>query len=239
MLLPIARSAYAHDVALWVAGGDQTAFASALAMHESDSWTGRHTGGIDESLATFDRNEWWIARLLARQGHNVIALPTRHLVGLRSPDAAVSGLLVEFKTYTGLIPRQLLCKVGKAWPQADRVVVGVDAPWDSSEVRRVFRAAVGSARRRGMRAVMFLGYGYQFEWGDWNACFTTSATTRCSGVYAAASGALPNAERRRYPSAADRDESTARAVAGVDVIEDRVELRQVGDHAGGRVPAAR
>lgn len=170
MLLPIARSAYAHDVALWVAGGDQTAFTSALAMHETDSWAGRHTGGVDESVATFDRHERWIAQLLARQGHNVIALPTRHLAGLRAPDAAVSGLLVEFKTYTGRNPRQLLCRVAKAWPQADRVVVGIDALWDAAVVRSVFRVATVSSRRRGMRAVMFIGDDFQLEWGDWNAC---------------------------------------------------------------------
>lgn len=91
-MLPIADSPYAHDVALWVAGGDQTAFIDALAAHETASWTGGCTGYVDESLATFDHQEHWIARCLARQGHNVIALPSRPLAGLRSPDAAVSGL---------------------------------------------------------------------------------------------------------------------------------------------------
>ncbi|OMC13218.1 hypothetical protein A5735_12715 [Mycolicibacter heraklionensis] len=182
MLLPIARSAYAHDVALWASGGDQTAFTSALAMHETDSWKGRHTGGVDESVAAFDEHERWIALHLARQGHNVIALPTRHLAGLRSPDAAVSGLLVEFKTYTGRNPRQLLCRVGKALPQADRVVVGVDAPWDSEILRSVFRAATALAHRRGMRAVMFIGNGFQLEWGDWNGLLTSSATTQHPGA---------------------------------------------------------
>ncbi|MCV7084391.1 hypothetical protein [Mycolicibacter hiberniae] len=188
-MLPIARSAYAHDVELWVDGGDQTAFTSALAMHETDSWAGRHTGDVDESVATFDEHEWWIARLLARQGHNVIALPTRHLAGLRSPDAAVSGLLTEFKTYTGRNPRQLLSRVPKAWPQADRVVVGVDAPWDSAMLRSVFHAATASARRRGMRAVMFVGDGFQLEWGDWNGCLASSATTEHPGGIAAATAA--------------------------------------------------
>jgi hypothetical protein len=176
-MLPIARSNHAHDVALWVAGGDQTAFTSALAAHEMALWTGGHTGGVDESLATFDHQEWWIARCLARQGHNVIALPTRHLAGLRSPDAAVSGLLVEFKTYTGVDPRQLLSRVGHARPQADRVVVGVEAQWDPVMVRSVFRVAIDSARRRRMPAVMFIGDDFQFEWGDWNACVTPSAST--------------------------------------------------------------
>lgn len=198
MLLPIARSAYAHDVELWVAGGDQTAFTSALAMHETDSWAGRHTGDVDESLATFDEQEWWIARLLARQGHNVIALPTRHLAGLRSPDAAVSGLLTEFKTYTGANPRQLLSRVPKAWPQADRVVVGVDAPWDPTLVRSVFHAAIKSARHRGMRAVMFIGDGFQLEWGDWNGRLPSSAAAESPGQLAAAQGACyggPDASR--------------------------------------------
>jgi hypothetical protein len=176
-MLPIARSPYAHDVALWVAGGDQTALTSALAAHENALWTGGHTGGVDESLATFDYQEWWIARHLARQGHNVIALPTRHLSGLRSPDAAVGGLLVEFKTYTGLDPRQLLIRVGQARPQADRVVVGVEAQWDSEMVRSVFRVAIDSARRRAMRAVTFVGDDFQLEWGDWNACLTPSSST--------------------------------------------------------------
>lgn len=186
VLLPIARSVYAHDVELWVAGGGQTAFTSALAMHEAYSWAGRHTGDVDESVATFDEYEWWIARLLARQGHNVIALPTRHLAGLRSPDAAVGGLLTEFKTYTGRNPRQLLCRVGRALPQADRVVVGVDAPWDSVMLRSVFRAATASAHRRRMRAVMFIGDDFQLEWGDWNGCLTSSATPEHSGDYAEA-----------------------------------------------------
>lgn len=176
-MLPIADSQYASDVALWVAGGDQTDFASGLAAHENASWTGGHTGYVDESLATFDHQEHWIARCLARQGHNVIALPSRPLTGLRSPDAAVGGLLVEFKTYTGVDPRQLLCRVGHARPQADRVVVGAEASWDTTLVREVFEVAIGSARRRGMRAVMFIGDGFQFEWGDWNAHFTPSANT--------------------------------------------------------------
>lgn len=181
MLLPLARSAYVHDVDLWVAGGDQTAFTTALAMHEADSWAGRHTGDVDESLAAFDEQEWWIARLLARQGHNVVALPTRHLAGLRSPDAAVSGLLTEFKTYTGHNPRQLLCRVGQALPQADRVVVGVDSPWESAMLRSVFRAAVASAHRRGIRAVMFIGDGVQLEWGDWNGFLASSAAAEAQG----------------------------------------------------------
>jgi hypothetical protein len=175
-MLPIAHSPYARDVAAWVAGGDQTAFTAALAAHEDSSWTSGHTGSVDESLATFDWQEWWIARSLARQGHNVIALPTRHLAGLRSPDAAVGGLLVEFKTYTGLDPRQLLCRVGHARPQADRVVVGAEASWDTAMVRSVFRVAIRSARRRSMRAVMFIGDGFQFEWGDWNASLTQYAS---------------------------------------------------------------
>lgn len=176
-MLPIARSPYARDVASWVAGGDQTAFTSALASHENSSWTGGCTGGVDESLATFDHQERWIARCLALQGHNVIALPTRHLAGLRSPDAVVSGLLVEFKTYTGLDPRQLLCRVGHARLQADRVVVGVEAQWDPAMVCSVFQAAIKSARRRGMPAVMFIGGNFQFEWGDWNAGFAASVVT--------------------------------------------------------------
>ena len=162
---------------MWVAGGDQQTFASALAAHENASWTGGYTGCVDESLATFDHQEYWIARCLALQGHNVIALPTRHLAGLRSPDAAVGGLLVEFKTYTGLDPRRLLCRVGHARSQADRVVVAVEAQWNPALVRGVFRVAIDSARRRDMRAVIFIGDDFQFEWGDWNGCFTASAST--------------------------------------------------------------
>jgi hypothetical protein len=176
-MLPIAHSPCARDVAAWVAGGDQAAFTSALAAYELASWVGGHTGVVGESLATFDDQEYWIARCLARQGHNIIALPTRHLAGLRSPDAAVSGLLTEFKTYTGLNPCQLLCRVGHARPQADRVVVGAAAQWDSAMVRDVFRVAIDSARRRGMRAVMFVGDGFQFEWGDWNPRFAPSEET--------------------------------------------------------------
>ncbi|WP_255773543.1 hypothetical protein [Mycobacteroides abscessus] len=173
----IADSTCARDVAAWVAGGDQETFVSALAAHENASWTGGYTGCVDESLATFDHQECWIARRLALQGYNVIALPTRHLAGLRSPDAAVGGLLVEFKTYTGLDPRRLLCRVGHARPQADRVVVGVEAQWDPALVRDVFRVAIDSARRRDMRAVMFIGDDFQFEWGDWNGGFTAPAST--------------------------------------------------------------
>ncbi|BBX38058.1 hypothetical protein MMAG44476_34419 [Mycolicibacterium mageritense DSM 44476 = CIP 104973] len=176
-MLRIAQSPRARDVAAWVAGGDQDALTDALAVHEKDSWTGGHTGYVDESLATFDHQEHWIARCLARQGHNVIALPSRPLAGLRSPDAAVSGLLVEFKTYTGLDPRQLLIRVGQARPQADRVVVGVEAQWDTALVSEVFAVAIDSARRRTMQAVMFVGDDFQFEWGDWNAGFTASAGT--------------------------------------------------------------
>lgn len=179
-MLPIAHSPCARDVAAWVAGGDQDAFTDALAEHEKESWMGGHTGYVDESLATFDHQEHWIARCLARQGHNVIALPSRPLAGLRSPDAAVSGLLVEFKTYTGLDPRQLLIRVGQARPQADRVVVGVEAQWDTALVREVFAVATKSARRRGMPAVMFIGDDFQFEWGDWNAGFTASVGTAYS-----------------------------------------------------------
>lgn len=140
-----------------------------LAAHEKDLWTGGPTGGVDESLATFDYQEWWIARCLARQGHNVIAIPPRPHAGLRSPDAAVSGLLVEFKTYQGVDPRQLLRRVGHARSQADRVVICVEEPWNTTLVREVFRVAIGSARRIGMQAVMFIGDDFQFEWGDWNA----------------------------------------------------------------------
>ncbi|WNG79983.1 hypothetical protein C6A86_017100 [Mycobacterium sp. ITM-2016-00316] len=168
----IAHSPYARDVALWVAGGDQAAFTSALSTHERAAWTCGHTGDVDESMWTFDDREWWIARCLARQGHNVIALPPRPVAGLRSPDAAVSGLLVEFKTYRGMDPRQLLRKVGEARPQADRAVIGVEAQWDPAMVRSIFRAAIHSAIRCRMRAVMFIGDEFQFEWGDWNPCFT-------------------------------------------------------------------
>lgn len=92
----------------------------------------------------------------------------------------MGGLLAEFKTYTGLDPRQLLTRVGQARPQADRVVVGVEAQWDTALVGEVFAVAIKSARRRGMPAVMFIGGDFQFEWGDWNACFTASAGTAYS-----------------------------------------------------------
>lgn len=196
-MLPIADSPYARDVAAWVAGGDQTAFTDALAVHEKDSWAGGHTGYVDESLATFDHQEYWIARCLARQGHNVIALPSRPLAGLRSPDAAVGGLLAEFKTYTGLDPRQLLIRVGQARPQADRVVVGVEAQWDTTLVREVFAVAIKSARRRGMPAVMFIGDDFQFEWGDWNAGFTASVGTAHSRDAGRSGAALGHAVCRR------------------------------------------
>lgn len=176
-MFPIVDSPCARDVAAWAAGGDQTAFTAALAAHEKGSWAGGPTGYVDESLATFDHQEYWIARHLARQGHNVIALPTRHLAGLRSPDAAVGGLLAEFKTYTGVNPRQLLGRVSHALPQADRVVVGVEGLWDKALARSVFQVAIKTARRRGMPAVMFIGDSFQFEWGDWNAGFTASADT--------------------------------------------------------------
>ncbi|WP_157849040.1 hypothetical protein [Mycolicibacterium setense] len=45
-MLPIAHSPYAYDVALWVAGGDQTAFTDALAAYEKGSWAGGHTGYV-------------------------------------------------------------------------------------------------------------------------------------------------------------------------------------------------
>jgi hypothetical protein len=129
---------------------------------------------VDESLAAFDDEESWIACRLARQGHNVIALPTRHLAGLRAPDAAVSGLLTEFKCYTGADPRQLLGRFGHARTQADRVVVLATAPWDPVMLRSVFRAAIKSACRRDMRALMLLGESFQFEWGDWNGCLAAA-----------------------------------------------------------------
>lgn len=196
---PIARTSYAHDVALWVAGGDQTAFTSALAAHERSSWTGGHTGVVDESVAAFDRQERWTARRLALQGYNVIALPTWHLAGLRSPDVAVGELLVEFKTYTVQDSRNLLSRVGHARPQADRVAVGVEAQWDPEMVRSVFRVAIDSARRRRMPAVMFIGDDFQLEWGDWNACFTSSASS--SGEQPTAAGVLRRAGRHLEPSA--------------------------------------
>lgn len=170
-MLPIAHSPCARDVAAWVAGGDQTAFTSALAVHEQASWLGGHTGDIDESIATFDEREWRIGRCLARQGHNVIALPPRPVAALRSPDAAVSGLLTEFKTYSGTDPRQLLRKVGEARPQADRAVISVEAQWDPAMVRSIFRAAIQSAIRCRMLGVVFIGDAFQFEWGDWNPRF--------------------------------------------------------------------
>ncbi|MEB3023084.1 hypothetical protein [[Mycobacterium] crassicus] len=200
-MMTIADSSYARDVALWVAGGDETAFTSALAAHELASWTRGHTCGIDESLATFDDQEYWIARRLALQGHNVIALPTRHLAGLRSPDAAVGGLLVEFKTYTGMNPRQLLCRVGRARQQSDRVVVGVEAQqWDSAMVRDVFRVAIDSARRRAMRALTFIGDDFQFEWGDWNGFYTSSTSTTHLSERPVERGVLHHAKRHLRPS---------------------------------------
>lgn len=185
-MLPIAHSPYARDVALWVAGGDQTAFTSALAVHEQASWMGGHTGDVDESLWTFDDREWWIARCLARQGHNVIALPPRLVAALRSPDAAVSGLLTEFKTYRGTDPRQLLRKVGEARPQADRAVIAVQAQWDPAMVRSVFRAAIHSAIRCRMRGVKFISDDFQLEWGDWNPCFTPAEESILGALAAAA-----------------------------------------------------
>ncbi|MDZ7882570.1 MAG: hypothetical protein U5N53_06500 [Mycobacterium sp.] len=184
-MVPIAHSPCARDVAAWVAGGDQTAFTLALAAHENASWTGGHTGDVDESLWTFDDREWGIARCLARQGHNVIALPPRPVAALRSPDAAVNGLLVEFKAYRGTNPRQLLHKVSEARPQADRAVIGIEAQWDQAMVRSVFRAAIQSATRCRMRGVKFIGDDFQFEWGDWNPCFTQSQESIIGGLAAA------------------------------------------------------
>lgn len=95
---------------------------------------------------------------------------------MRSPDAAVSGLLTEFKCYTGVNPRQLLLKFGSAKAQADRVVVGASARWDPAMVRGVFRAVIKSACWLDMRAVMLIGDNFQFEWGDWNGSLTESSS---------------------------------------------------------------
>ncbi|MGV0675712.1 hypothetical protein ABQE62_05900 [Mycolicibacterium fortuitum] len=140
----------------------------------------------------------------------MITLPTRHLAGLRSPDAVVSGRLVEFKTYTGLDPRNLLCRVGHARPQADRVVVGVEAQWDPEMVRSVFRVAIDSARRRSMRAVMFIGDDFQFEWGDWNPCFARSASS--SSEQSSGSGVLRLAGRSAEAPAAAQTEPIVSAL---------------------------
>ena len=63
-------------------------------------------------------------------------------------------------------------------------------------MRSVFHVAIKSARRLGMRAVMLIGDDFQFEWGDWNGCFTPTA----SEPGAVVSGTPPERRPRRVTS---------------------------------------
>jgi hypothetical protein len=171
----VAQSALRRVLTTWVqCGRSADELDGALLEHELSEWTGGRTGHIDESYAEFKPAERWIAGRLAAEGHNVVALPICRSPSVKSPDAAVSGLQAEFKTFTGSSPRQLLGRVGRALCQADRVVIHTVALHLSHDIEVVFRAVAHSAERRGLRAVKFIGPQYHLEWGEWNGRLTPS-----------------------------------------------------------------
>lgn len=164
-----------QKVAQWVEHAYHVDFVrKALLSLELSCWTGYDTGIVDESMASFDDDEWWIAWTLAYEGHNVFALPVRRLQGMKSPDASVSGLITEFKTYFGTSPTGLMSRVAAARAQADRIVIGIrSGDMARADVHDAFEVVVDSAERRGLQALKFIGVDYSLEWGSWNNASAT------------------------------------------------------------------
>ncbi|GAA1460132.1 hypothetical protein [Williamsia maris] len=153
----------------WAEYGLDQGLDATLAEIDAQSWSDGRTGCIDESMASFNSDEAWIARVLAAEGHTVIALPRSLREGVKSADASVSGLLTEFKTYSGISSKCLSNKVVCGLRQADRVVVRVTAGLgDPTEVRQVFDSRVRASGRGRMRGLKFIGDDFHFEWGSWN-----------------------------------------------------------------------
>jgi hypothetical protein len=119
--------------------------------------------------------EQWIAGRLPAEGHHVLALPNCRVPGTKSPDAALSGLLTEFKTFTGTSPAQILGRVARACAQANRVVIHTVGCL-AADVDGVFRTTVHSAQRRELLAVKLVGP--TITWNGVNGTRTPRHSTR-------------------------------------------------------------
>ncbi|SEB20224.1 hypothetical protein SAMN04488580_110103 [Mycobacterium sp. 283mftsu] len=149
-------------------GLDAVELAQMLTEIEASHWSGAPTGWVDESMQAFDENEIVIAKQLAAEGHNVIALPVSRVDGTASADAIVSGTLVEFKTYFGCEARGLFRKIAEARRQADRIVIRAVNLAMSDEVRQVLDLIGARGVRRQLYGARVVGSGFDWEWGDWN-----------------------------------------------------------------------
>jgi hypothetical protein len=94
----------------------------------------------------------------------VLALPNCRVPGAESPDAAVSGLLTDFETFTGTSPTKIVGRVARACAQANRVVIDTVASPRCPDVNGVFRTIVHSAQRRELLAAKLVGPDYHLEW---------------------------------------------------------------------------
>ncbi|GGF12318.1 hypothetical protein [Williamsia phyllosphaerae] len=69
----------------WAEYGLDQGLDATLAEIDAQSWSDGRTGCIDESMATFNSDEALIARVLAAEGHTVIALPRSLREGVGDP----------------------------------------------------------------------------------------------------------------------------------------------------------
>jgi hypothetical protein len=104
------------------------------------------------------------ARLLESWGSTVYLLPEKKEFGVKHPDAAVDGFVMEFKTITGGI-RQIGERFNEARAKADTVFFKIDSALSKHSVARKLAGIISKRAYKGGKVIAyFTGTGETCYW---------------------------------------------------------------------------
>jgi Contact-dependent growth inhibition CdiA C-terminal domain len=123
-------------------------------------------GVVDERASKLQPRERLLADHLAGEGHAVVAVHDGYGREGRKPDAAVDGVLTEFKCLDpGASDRTVKAALTSAKGQARDVLIdGRDSGLTSDDAGRGVRRFLGAPYADGMNAIRIIGDDYEVEW---------------------------------------------------------------------------
>jgi Contact-dependent growth inhibition CdiA C-terminal domain len=121
---------------------------------------------VDERASRFQPQERRIANYLASEGHAVVAVHDGYGRQGRKPDAAVDGVLTEFKSLDpGASNKTVKAALGSAEGQARHAVVdGRGSGLDRAEAERGLRRFLGTAHGDSVAAIRVIGDDFDLNW---------------------------------------------------------------------------
>jgi hypothetical protein len=146
-----------------LAAADRREWQELLASGEVDR-VGR--GVVDERASRFQPRERTLADLLAGEGHAVVAIHDGYGRQGRKPDAAVDGILTEFKSLDpGATSTTVKAALTSAKGQAPHAIIdGRGSGLNQQEADRGIRRFLGTPHARGVESARIVGDDYDLEW---------------------------------------------------------------------------